>query len=68
MYIGKKVQELRKAKGMSLSELASKSGVQIATLSRIEHQKMVGTLESHIHIARALDVDLCGLYRDILPV
>ena len=66
MYIGKRVQELRKVKGMSLTELAEKSGVQIATLSRIEHMKMTGTLESHMNIARALGVDVTQLYSAII--
>lgn len=66
MYIGKRVQELRKAKGMSLTELAEKSGVQIATLSRMENMKMTGTLESHMNIARALGVDITQLYAAII--
>ncbi|MBI5415330.1 MAG: helix-turn-helix transcriptional regulator [Candidatus Omnitrophica bacterium] len=66
MYIGKRVQELRKLKTMSLTELAEKSGVQIATLSRIENMKMTGTLESHMNIARALGVDITQLYTSII--
>ena len=66
MYIGKRVQELRKVRGMSLTELAEKSGVQIATLSRIENMKMTGTLESHMNIARALGVDVTQLYSAII--
>ncbi|MCK5178412.1 MAG: helix-turn-helix transcriptional regulator, partial [Candidatus Omnitrophica bacterium] len=62
MYIGKRLRELRMAQGMSLSGLAEKSGVQIATLSRIEHLKMTGTVESHMNIARALDIDITQLY------
>ncbi len=65
MYIGEKVKELRNLQRISLSELAQKSGVQIATLSRIEHQKMTGTLESHIKIAQALGVDITVLYSNI---
>ncbi|MBI5149492.1 MAG: helix-turn-helix transcriptional regulator [Candidatus Omnitrophica bacterium] len=66
MYIGKRVQELRKLKNISLTELAEKSGVQIATLSRIENMKMTGTLESHMNIARALGVDITQLYTSII--
>jgi len=66
MYIGKRLQELRKTKGISLTELAEKSGVQIATLSRIEHMKMTGTIESHMNIAKALEVDITQLYVDII--
>ena len=66
MYIGKRLKELRKTQGMSLSDLADKSGVQIATLSRIEHLKMTGTLESHMNIAKALGIDITHLYIDIV--
>ena len=48
MYIGEKLHAIRKAKRISLTELSEKSGVQMATLSRIENKKMVGTLESHM--------------------
>jgi transcriptional regulator with XRE-family HTH domain len=66
MYIGKRIEELRKARGMKLIELAEKSGVQIATLSRMEHMKMTGTLESHMQIAKALEVDVTHLYTNII--
>ncbi len=65
MYIGDKIKSIRKSKRMSLTELSTLSGVQMATLSRIEHKKMVGTLESHMQIAKALDVDVTHLYQDI---
>lgn len=66
MYIGTRVRELRKAQNMPLQELAEKSGVQIATLSRIEHHKMTGTLDSHMAIAKALGVELTDLYSTII--
>jgi transcriptional regulator with XRE-family HTH domain len=66
MYIGKRLKELRKMRGMSLTDLAEKSGVQIATLSRIEHLKMSGTIESHMNIARALNIDITQLYTGII--
>ena len=65
MLIGKKVKELREAAKMSLTELSQQSGVQIATLSRIENEKMTGTVESHLAVAKALGVDITQLYRDI---
>lgn len=66
MLIGKKVRELRKEQKMKLIDLAAKTGIQIATLSRIEHEKMTGTLPSHIKIAEALGVELTDLYQDIV--
>jgi transcriptional regulator with XRE-family HTH domain len=66
MYIGKRLKELREMRKMSLTDLAEKSGVQIATLSRIEHLKMTGTLESHMNIAKALGIDITQLYAGII--
>ena len=66
MYIGKRVKELRQAQRMKLVDLAEKSGVQIATLSRIENMRMIGSLESHMQIAKALGVDVTQLYTDLI--
>jgi transcriptional regulator with XRE-family HTH domain len=65
MYIGEKLHALRKAKRISLTELSEKSGVQMATLSRIENKKMVGTLESHMQISKALGIDITELYQGL---
>lgn len=65
MLIGQKIRTLRRERNMSLTELAQQSGIQLATLSRIENMKMTGTLESHTNIARALGVNLVELYSDI---
>lgn len=65
ILIGDKLKELRKAQRLSLSELAKLTGVQIATLSRIEHNKMTGTIETHHKIAYFLEIELSELYRGI---
>jgi transcriptional regulator with XRE-family HTH domain len=65
MYIGARIKELRQEKHLSLKQLAEKSGVQIATLSRIEHLKMIGTLDSHMKIAKAIGVDIAQLYSNL---
>lgn len=65
MFIGNTLHAIRKSKKMSLTELSEKSGVQMATLSRIENMKMVGTLESHLSIAKALEIDVTELYKNI---
>ena len=65
MLIGKRLKELRENRKMTLKELSEQSGVQIATLSRIENLKMTGTLESHMQIAKALAVDITELYKEI---
>lgn len=65
MLLGKRIEAIRKAKKMKLTELSNETGIQLATLSRIENMKMTGTLESHIKIAKALGIDVTELYRDI---
>lgn len=65
MKIGDRIRQLRKTRKMTLVELSQKSGVQLATLSRMENLKMTGTLDSHINIAKALGVNLSELYKDI---
>ena len=63
--IGKVIRELRKSEGMTLKQLSEKSGVQLATLCRIETGKMTGTLESHVLIANVFGVELYELYKNI---
>ncbi|MDP8265865.1 MAG: XRE family transcriptional regulator [Candidatus Aceula meridiana] len=65
MLIGKKIRNLRKEQKMSMTELSLRSGVQLATLSRMENLKMTGTLESHMQISKALAVDITELYSDV---
>ena len=42
MYIGKRLKELRKTQGMSLSDLAEKSGVQIHSTSKLNVHLLSG--------------------------
>ena len=62
MKIGKKVRQLRLEKDLTLKELSDRSGVALATLSRIETEKMTGTVASHSRIAEALGLSLPQLY------
>lgn len=65
MNLGPQLKQLRKIKKISLTKLAKESGVQIATLSRIENGKMTGTLQSHMMIAKALGIELPDLYHGL---
>lgn len=65
--IGKIIHKLRKEREMTLVELAQKSGVALATLSRMENGRMTGTLESHMHICEALGIALPELYKNLYP-
>ena len=65
MNLGNRIKELRKAKKITLVELAELTGVAQATLSRIETGVMQGTVESHRKIAEALGVSLSELYASL---
>jgi len=65
MNIGKRIRELRKEKDITLEELSRKSGVALATLSRMENNKMTGTLASHNKICKALGASLADLYSKV---
>jgi len=65
MNIGEKIHKLRKEKNMTLLELSEKSGVALATLSRMENGRMTGTVESHVNICKALDVSIADIYKDL---
>ncbi len=67
MQIGDIIHNIRKEKKMTLVELADKSRVALATLSRMENGKMTGTLESHMHICEALGITLPDLYKNLYP-
>lgn len=65
MHVGEVIRRIRKDKRMTLMELSEKSGVALATLSRIENSKMTGTLQSHMDICKALEISLPELYKDL---
>lgn len=65
MHVGELIHKLRKSKKMTLLELSNESGVALATLSRMENGKMTGTLESHMNICKALEINLPDLYKDL---
>jgi transcriptional regulator with XRE-family HTH domain len=59
---GSTLRILRKKRNMPLNRLSELSGVQIATLSRMETDKMVGALKSYMNIARVLKMKLSELF------
>ncbi len=61
--LGRTIRSLRKEKHITIEELAKRSGVAVATLSRIENGKMIGRVESHIRIAEVFSVTLVELYK-----
>lgn len=64
--LGQRIKSLRKSRKFTLVEVAKKTGIDQATLSRIENGVMIGTLNSHMKIAEALGLNLPDLYEDVL--
>ena len=64
--LGQRIKSLRKERKLTLVEIAKKTGIDQATLSRIENGVMIGTLNSHMRIAEALGMNLPDLYEDVL--
>lgn len=65
MNLGQNIKKIRKDRRLTLVEVAESTGIDIATLSRIENGKMTGTIQSHLAIAKALDVHLPELYEQV---
>jgi transcriptional regulator with XRE-family HTH domain len=63
--IGLRILEMRKAKKMSLRELAKRSGLSAGLLSKIENFRTVPSLSVLIEIANSLEVDVAELVRNI---
>ena len=57
-YIGKRIAEIRKAKGMSIRQLADTCGVNFANIYKIENGKYNVSIDILNKICKALDVEL----------
>lgn len=64
--LGKRIKEVRKVRGLTLVQVARQTGIDQATLSRIENERMTGTLDSHMRIAEALGLRLPELYNQVV--
>lgn len=53
--IGTKIHHLRQGDGLSLQQLAERSGVSAAAIHKIERNTMVSTITTLMKLARALD-------------
>lgn len=61
--VGEKIKQIREMKKVSLEELASRSGMDITMVQKIEQEKHVPSLAPLVKIARALGVRL-GTFLD----
>lgn len=56
--LGERLRDLRRARGLSLVELAARSGVPVSTISKIENLQINPSLVHAINLARALKENL----------
>ncbi|EJE8675446.1 helix-turn-helix transcriptional regulator [Vibrio parahaemolyticus] len=58
IVVGKKIKEARKKKKLTIEDLASRSGLSVAHLSRLENGRKSPTITTLEKIALALDVPI----------
>ena len=63
--IGKRIQKIRKEKGMVQLDIEIKSGISRADISKIEHGKKNVEIVTLIKIAEALDVATSSFFTDL---
>lgn len=64
LKINEKLKELRRAKGLSMNELAHYSGIAQSTLSAIEAGRSSPTVDTLIRVCRVLGVSPASLFED----
>lgn len=62
--LGNTIRRLRTERGLTLIELSDKTGIQPATLSRMENNKMVGSLDAFNALAEAFKMKLSELFQE----
>ena len=59
--IGSRIRELREAKGLTITEVAQRAGMERPNLSRLEHGRHQPSLDALERIAEALEVPVAAL-------
>jgi len=63
-YIGAKIQEIRKSRGLSQEQLAELTEMNFRSISRLERQQNIPTLETLDKVAKALGVSIADFLDD----
>lgn len=66
--VGKRIQSVRKARGMTQAALAQAADLSVKYVSNIECGNKVPTLDTFIVIANVLQIDANTLLADVLDV
>lgn len=65
MKFGNNLKILRQQRNMTLRVMSKLSGVQSATLSRMENNKAIGSIKSYMDIAKVLKLRLSELFAEL---
>jgi transcriptional regulator with XRE-family HTH domain len=60
--LGQSLRDIRKQRGMTLTDASEKTGLPVSTLSKIENNKMSLSYDKLLRICNALDVDISELF------
>jgi DNA-binding NtrC family response regulator len=60
--IGRQIRDLRKARGLTLKQLARRTNLSVSLLSQIERAESSASMSSLFKVATALDVRLTDLF------
>lgn len=63
LELGERLRELRKAKGLTLADVAAKSHLAISTISRAERGLLALTYDKLMNVAEGLGVEFSALFR-----
>jgi transcriptional regulator with XRE-family HTH domain len=63
--VGCRLREYRNERGLSIKELAEKSGLAVNTLSLIENQKSSPSVNTLVQLAKALGIPLANLFEPL---
>jgi len=62
--LGFTIRRLRTERNMTLVQVSDLTGIQPATLSRMENNKMIGTLDSYNALSEAFRMKLSELFQE----
>lgn len=62
--LGERLRELRKERGLTLQEVASRSGLAVSTVSKVERGLMAPTYDRFSQLAEGLGVDIAELFSE----
>lgn len=65
--LGARIRAMREASGISISEAASAADISYSYLSDVERGRRLPTLERLDSLARALEVTVVALLKDLYP-